>query len=577
MKFKKKTRGLSIGFKLLGPSVLVILFVCFLLASVLNSRMEKSLVRTGGEVAQSVAKTAAGKLSSTHVYSLVSGMGTEANNEALQTSMQSVLDSYDVKYVHLIGFDESAKSLFYVLDIDNGSGIAEFGTPYAGKYSDVEKAIAGVPTANDYIDTSSGESIIAAYAPVMKGDQVLAILTCGYDASAISDEVKANSKTGVIIAIICVLAASAILYLIVLQVIRNLNKINSKVNELASNEGDLTQVIDVKSGDETELIAGNFNTLLAFIKNIMLNISGGAFNLAESSGRVVDNLSDAQMNVNEVSSTMEEMTAAMEETSSSTTQISEATSEMNELIKEMNKQVIAGNESTEDIQKKAGEIKKEALSSREMTRNQAKQLSDSLNEKIAKSNEVKKINELTNQIIEITDQTSLLALNASIEAARAGEAGRGFAVVAEEIGKLAGASEAAAGRIQEVSDEVVNAVEQLSSEATKMLEFLNNVTMAGYDKLDDTSEAYLKAAKQFNELMNGFAASADSLAKHSNEITMAVEAVNNTMNDTAHAVENVSQMAVNLANNITEIGDLAKENEDISKDLSAEVNKFKLQ
>ena len=44
---------------------------------------------------------------------------------------------------------------------------------------------------------------------------------------------------------------------------------------------------------------------------------------------------------------------------------------------------------------------------------------------------MKKITELTGEILDIASQTNLLALNASIEAARAGEAGKRFAVVAD--------------------------------------------------------------------------------------------------------------------------------------------------
>lgn len=59
------------------------------------------------------------------------------------------------------------------------------------------------------------------------------------------------------------------------------------------------------------------------------------------------------------------------------------------------------------------------------------------------------MNQLTNSIKEITDQTGLLALNASIEAARAGESGKGFSVVASEIRKLADVTRATTEKINE--------------------------------------------------------------------------------------------------------------------------------
>jgi len=60
-------------------------------------------------------------------------------------------------------------------------------------------------------------------------------------------------------------------------------------------------------------------------------------------------------------------------------------------------------------------------------------------------------------IDEISDQTSLLALNASIEAARAGEQGRGFAVVANGVSRLS-------DRTREVVNIVSKSVEEMKRE-----------------------------------------------------------------------------------------------------------------
>lgn len=87
------------------------------------------------------------------------------------------------------------------------------------------------------------------------------------------------------------------------------------------------------------------------------------------------------------------------------------------------------------------------------------------------------------KIVDISEQTTLLSLNASIEAARAGEEGKGFSVVAQEVKKLAMHSKDVASvtindeeQIAELINAIVNLAEDLEQEIVTITDSINTMS-----------------------------------------------------------------------------------------------------
>lgn len=462
--------------------------------------------------------------------------------------------------------------------MDSDEDAAKVGDEFADSYAELESVFGGKEYIQDYIDHTEDGDLITVYKPIEdNAGKVVAILGCDYDASSITAELQKAVVQTLQIGGICLILAILILTIIVSRITKGLMQVNAKIYDLVHNEGDLTQKLDVRSGDELELIAGNVNELLAYIRKIMIGISSGSMRLMSSSRKMVDHLSSADESITDVSATMQEMSAAMEETTSSLNQITEAIDEIYSSVERIAGSADAGKVSSQEMESRASGANDAAAEGEKKANIETEKMAASLNEKIAKSKSVEQIEILTSNIIEITEQTNLLALNASIEAARAGEAGRGFAVVADEIGKLAGNSADAAAKIRQVSAEVIQAVDELAEGSQQMIEFVRNSTEEGFGGLVATSENYATDANAMRAMMEQFAQTAEELRSTMDGIRESISAVNIAVEESAKGIAGVSESSVQLTGNVNDIQSEASDNNGIAEDLATEVGKFKLE
>lgn len=573
-KGKIRTRRLTIRAKILIPSIIIVVLVCGLMGYNSYMRFEKSMVRMGVEEADMAATIVVDSLDANLVSEVTVGSEGTQVYQNLQGDLRKKQKTCGIAFLYTLYTD--GKKVYYGVDSDEDA--AKVGDEFADSYAELEPVFGGKEYIQDYIDHTEDGDLITVYKPIEdNAGKVVAILGCDYDASSITAELQKAVVQTLQIGGICLILAILILTIIVSRITKGLMQVNAKIYDLVHNEGDLTQKLDVRSGDELELIAGNVNELLAYIRKIMIGISSGSMRLMSSSRKMVDHLSSADESITDVSATMQEMSAAMEETTSSLNQITEAIDEIYSSVERIAGNADAGKVSSQEMESRASGANDAAAEGEKKANIETEKMAASLNEKIAKSKSVEQIEILTSNIIEITEQTNLLALNASIEAARAGEAGRGFAVVADEIGKLAGNSADAAAKIRQVSAEVIQAVDELAEGSQQMIEFVCNSTEEGFGGLVATSENYATDANAMRAMMEQFAQTAEELRSTMDGIRESISAVNIAVEESAKGIAGVSESSVQLTGNVNDIQSEASDNNGIAEDLATEVGKFKLE
>lgn len=295
-----------------------------------------------------------------------------------------------------------------------------------------------------------------------------------------------------------------------------------------------------KRKDELGLISRSVMAMRANLRDIITKIDVSAETLTGS----VEEFKQDALNINAMctdnSATTQELAAGMEETSATTDTINGNIITMLSNAKDIDQLAVDGENLSATVSKRAKELKAVTIESTKKTEGIYASVKQKAEIAIENAQIVSKINEMTKQIMQISSQTSLLALNASIEAARAGDSGRGFAVVATEIGNLATQSAQTVKDIDAMVAEVVASVNQMQECLEETTTFIGTNVVADYKEFEKVSDQYDSDAGDFKESMAAIRIGISNLNDTIDVVADSISGINTTITEAARGVTGIA-------------------------------------
>ncbi len=378
----------------------------------------------------------------------------------------------------------------------------------------------------------------------------------------------------IIVSIVMLVIAVVLAFLLASSFTKPIAAINRSVSLLAEGEfEELTEFTDRK--DEFGEIVNNTNRLITKLRDVINKVKN-------SSNIVLDQSSNLFRTSEQINDTSSSVTSAVDEMARGATEQADTIQRASENIGILSDAIQSVAENAEQLAEKAASMNDASQSSadalKELSVNIQEmagamtEISDTMNET---NNAVNKVNEKVDGITNIASQTNLLALNASIEAARAGEAGRGFAVVAEEIGKLASDSATTA-------EEIRNEMSRLLVQSQKAID----KTSAVYSLSSEVNKVLDETVNQINGLIvevqstvdgvNNISGLTEECAASKNIIVDAMSSLSAISEENAASTQETAASMQELGNTVSGLAESAENSDSIAKDLSYELEFFKL-
>lgn len=299
--------------------------------------------------------------------------------------------------------------------------------------------------------------------------------------------------------------------------------------------GDLTKEAEV-TAEMTGAIADAFNYMLSELRTIIGAVQDTTWRVNTSAFKVQEVTESLAQSSQEQSQRVLTASNALQAMAQSIRKVAEQANAAAKVAEDALAAALAGGDSVRRTVAGMGNIRLHV----QETAKRMKRLGESSQE----------IGEIVQLISEISDRTSILALNASIQAAAAGEAGKGFAIVAEEVERLAERATDATQRITVL----IKSVQTETNEAISAMEATTREVVEGSSIASEAGErlSLIETVSQhISDLVKGISEVARRQAESSEQVAGAVAEVSKATQSTAAGALQAADDIRRLASMVT--------------------------
>lgn len=423
-----------------------------------------------------------------------------------------------------------------------------------------------------------GERYYAYYLPLYNpgSNMPVGMIFAGAPQTNVNKEVTTVRIVIIIIALVCIAACAVLILFILGRIIKAIGNGVGVLEEIAG--GNLTHRIDAKfmeRGDEIGNLCRSLGGLRRQLLDIVQGIQNQAAELTGASDTMKVRMDETTDNVNQVERAVEEIATGAgsqaEETQNATenvifmgNMVEDTSLEVDKLLANA-KEMIAEGQSAADTLQQLNKINEKTKDSIDVIYEQTNTTNQS----------AMKIREATSLITAIAEETNLLSLNASIEAARAGEQGRGFAVVAAQIQKLAEQSNESAMKIEEI----INSLIQDSDKAVETMDEVKKIMVEQSAHVAQTDKIFkdvIAGIKDSAHAVQNISDMTKKLDKARNEVVDTVQNLTAIAQENAASTQETSASTTEVTSAINAIAEQSEKVASISEEIQKSMSYFKV-